>query len=108
MDKSTTVVPRRSLSDFLAAAISNATSPIIGQVESLLPRASRRQLAYGYTGEKHRGIPVMEINERSLERNIYAPWGRGYNSGLRGGPLPCQPTYVGRCAEGTVQPYIAP
>lgn len=33
------------------------------------------------TDRKHHGMPVSEIDWRSLERNKYAPWGCGAFSG---------------------------
>lgn len=32
-----------------------------------------------------RDVPIFKIDWRSLERNKYAPWGRGINSGLDSG-----------------------
>ena len=43
---------------------------------------TRLTMATFATGEKHHGINVYRTDMRSLERNKYAPWGRGTNCGL--------------------------
>lgn len=61
---------------------------ILGNIP-LMPevKQSRRTQATIIVGPSHletvlKKVPLMRVDERALERNKYAPWGRGEKSGL--------------------------
>lgn len=49
-----------------------------------LPHPTHKANAMVRTHRMHGVSPVFEIDHRSLERNKYAPWGRGHNAVAHG------------------------
>jgi len=48
---------------------------------------SKRSQALRVAGNTIHGHPIYKIDHRALERNIYAPWGRGHLGGWGEGVL---------------------
>ena len=47
-----------------------------------MPKPTRLSQATISTEVDHRGVQHFYVDHRALERNKYAPWGRGHLSGL--------------------------
>lgn len=59
-------------------------------------RKSHREQATAFSEYDSGRVPHYVVNEKSLERNKYAPWGRGTNSGLPIENKACQDTRVNK------------
>ena len=68
----------------------------------LMMRKTRRERATYHTNEGHGDMQHSRVDEKGLERNKYAPWGRGIYSGLPVENKACQDTRVNRKVLGTV------
>lgn len=56
-------------------------SVIVPKVRQSKKAKALVKIADNYAGAD---VPVFRIDHRALERDKYAPWGRGIHSGLRG------------------------
>lgn len=67
--------------DLIRKLISNLATPAANPMMPV-QRLTRKERAMEYVGPSHlstadREVPLFRINHRRLERNKYAPWGRG-------------------------------
>lgn len=56
-------------------------------------------------GDYYYGCQHFNIDWKSLERNKYAPWGRGHNSGLPLEHKSCQDTRINPKVIGSIEAY---
>lgn len=73
-----------SLLSRLFSAGALASTPSAAAINEIIERNNKPtkfQQALRYTHTDHHGIEHFEVDHRALERNRYAPWGRGHLGG---------------------------